>query len=181
MKELFEKPAGAIIDGDYRYLLWRSWDSPLLGVPTKPLVWIMLNPSTADGEDDDPTLRRCVGFAKAWGYSRTIVVNLFAFRSPNPGDLISRCDPVGPRNDHYVQRAIRAAPTVVAAWGSPQITQLGRLTSARADEVWASGLRDHVNVVCLGMAGLSTGKRPEPRHPLYMRKDLTPQPYRRAP
>jgi len=68
---------GALMVGDYRYHLWRTWDE------TRPrLLWVMLNPSTADGETDDPTVRRCIGFSKGWGYGSIEIVNLFAYRPP---------------------------------------------------------------------------------------------------
>src|SRR5436190_16744965 len=73
---------GAIIVGDYRYLLWRSWDR------ARPrLLWVFLNPGTADGRADDPTLRRCIGFSQAWHYGGLEIANLFAFRTPRPADL----------------------------------------------------------------------------------------------
>lgn len=68
---------GAIIRGRYRYLLWRTWDM------TRPrLLWVLLNPSTADDQTDDPTLRRCIRFSRDWQYGGLEIVNLFAFRTP---------------------------------------------------------------------------------------------------
>jgi len=181
MREDFvpESPNGALIVGDYRYLLWRSFDSLL---PGKTIAWVMLNPSTADETNPDPTLTRCVNYAKAWGYGRLEVVNLFALRDKDPTQLLYREDPVGPDNDAYLRRAVARAPTVVCAWGAPQNTKVGRMATRRADELWESVLQYHPNTVCLGTCGLSAGYRnvPEPRHPLYLRKNLTPEPYRRA-
>lgn len=108
---------GAIIspDGRYRYRLWRLWDS-LAPV----MVWIMLNPSTADASVDDPTIRKCIGFAKANGHGGIIVVNLFAWRATDPKELPRATDPIGPENDDHIQWACSAPilATVVAGWGS---------------------------------------------------------------
>lgn len=98
----------------YRYRLWRRWD-----VATPVMVWVMLNPSTADADVDDPTIRKCKGFARAHGYGGIIVVNLFAWRATDPKELSKVADPVGPENDEHIKWAVRAPmATVVAGWGS---------------------------------------------------------------
>ena len=74
--------SGAVITGDYRYLLWREWDNS-----HKTVSFIMLNPSRADAQVNDPTITRCINFAKSWGYGRLEVVNLFAYRTPKPSLL----------------------------------------------------------------------------------------------
>lgn len=123
--------------GRYRYLLWREWRGfsthenwrwfgakdgagHELGEP-KSCVFIMLNPSTADGETDDPTIRRCVAFAKAWKYDRLEVVNLFAHRATNPRELLALGhgdDPVGHENQDHVEEAALRAGVIICAWGA---------------------------------------------------------------
>lgn len=104
---------GALISecGLYRYRLWRRW-----GIGPHA-TWIMLNPSTADADLDDPTIRRCIGFARAWGFSAIEVVNLFALRATNPRELGRSADPIGPDNDRHLSEAGRAAELRIAAWG----------------------------------------------------------------
>ena len=113
---------GAVADGPYRYLLWRLWDRG-----RDPVVFLMLNPSTADDVDDDPTIRKCRGFARRWGAGGIIVANLFAFSTKSPDVLrreaasrgIDGIDfVVGPRNLEY-WRYLLDVPRValVAAWG----------------------------------------------------------------
>lgn len=104
---------GAIIspDGLYRYKLSRAWGSG------PRLLWIMLNPSTADAHVDDPTIRKCVGFADRWGYRGIEVVNLFAWRATDPRKLIGPEDAVGPDNDATIRAVAWEAPAIVCAWG----------------------------------------------------------------
>lgn len=139
---------GATFSADrrYRYRLWRRWDR------SKPVVaFVMLNPSTADARRDDPTIRRCVGFARTWGFGGVEVVNLYAFRATEPRRLRDVVDPVGPDNERHVMRAIRRARLVVLAWGAhAEATRLLSLRRAR----------------CLGLT-----KAGQPRHPLYLRRD----------
>jgi hypothetical protein len=103
----------AIVDGNYRYQLRRWWSSS-----GKILVWVLLNPSTADGTKNDTTLRRIISFTQREGYSRLVVVNLFAYRSPYPRALKQVAEPVGPANDQYLQGAFEQADKVVAGWGA---------------------------------------------------------------
>src|SRR5690349_51792 len=97
--EKMSAPAGAIFSKDhrYRYLLWRTLDKG-----SKYLAVIGLNPSTADASVNDPTNRRCIGFARDWGYSRLYVVNLFAFRATKPDVLRAAKDPIGVDNDRWL-------------------------------------------------------------------------------
>lgn len=101
----------------YRYALERKWDHD-----KKTLMWVMLNPSTADALTDDATIRRCVGFAERWGYGAITVGNLYAYRATFPRDLWARAaagkEIVGKANDHWLQRMAIAADTIVVAWGS---------------------------------------------------------------
>ena len=105
--------------GAYRWHLTRLVDIIFQG---DRVLFIMLNPSTADAETDDLTLRRCIGYARAWGYGSLAVVNLFGLRTTDPRNLRDHADPVGPHNDKYVLAAIRsvddAAGLIVCAWGA---------------------------------------------------------------
>ena len=142
----------------YRYRLSRTWD------PTGPtLAFVMLNPSTADAEVLDPTVRRCVGFARSWGFGALEVVNLFAFRATDPRDLLLAAAPVGPDNDRAIVDAASAADRVVVAWGI-RGTHLGR---ARA----VAALLRATSVRPLALAMTRDG---HPRHPLYVRADTRP-------
>jgi hypothetical protein len=117
----------------------------------------MLNPSTADERRDDPTIRRCTGFARSLGYGGIHVVNLFAFRARHPRQLFKAADPVGPANDKFIARAARSAGRVVAAWGCHGAHR-------ERDRIVTSLLvRMAASVVCLGrtLGG-------QPRHPLYI-------------
>jgi hypothetical protein len=134
--------------GRYRYVLRRTWNE------SGPTVLIIgLNPSTADAECDDPTIRRCIGFARDWGYGSLLVGNLFAYRATHPRVLKSVADPIGPRNDSWLRNLVRQADFVVAAWGIH-----GSLHS-RDMQVLAAVSDVH----CLGVT-----KAGYPRHPLYL-------------
>lgn len=85
----------------YRYSLDRSWD-----VARPVMVWIMLNPSTADHEIDDPTVQACMDFARRNDCGGITVVNLFGFRSPSPQVMHAAKDPVGPKNDTFLKRVL---------------------------------------------------------------------------
>jgi hypothetical protein len=103
---------GAIITGDYRYLLWREWNSQ-----GKTVSFIMLNPSRADAEVNDPTITRCINFARSWGYSKLEVVNLFAYRTPHPSLLVQAAEPIGSDNDRYILESVSKSDRVILAWG----------------------------------------------------------------
>ncbi|MBI1247126.1 DUF1643 domain-containing protein [bacterium] len=133
---------------NFRYSLSRVWDSSL------PRIAILgLNPSTANEKYDDPTVRRCIGFAQSWGYGSIVLVNLFGLRSTSPLRLKIVDDPIGPQNDYWIQRECKDSDLVVVAWGNH-----GRLLN-RDDEV----LKRLANPYCLG-----TTKVGCPRHPLYL-------------
>lgn len=148
--------------GAYRYALTRTWDESLPDV-----VWVMLNPSTADATRDDPTVRRCVAFARAWGRGGVLVVNLFAWRATSPDVLVEAhrrsVDVVGPDNDSHLLDAARGRDLVVAAWGA-RGALAGR--AARVRELLRGG----------PLALLRRTKSGEPEHPLYLPGALTPQP-----
>ncbi len=113
--------------GRYRYLLRRTWDPSRAGV-----LFVMLNPSTADGVSDDPTIRRCIGFANTWDYGSLTVANLFALRATDPKALrrVSSDERIGPENDAMLRVARNDASTIVVAWGSH-----GELYRPRVEEV----------------------------------------------
>lgn len=106
---------GAVISdcGKFRYVLWRVFDRSL-----PALVFIMLNPSTADADVDDPTIRKCIGFAQRLGFGAIRVVNLFAWRATDPRDLRLHGYQVGPCNDEIIDLTLDGDSTVVCAWGS---------------------------------------------------------------
>jgi hypothetical protein len=142
--------------GQYRYLLSRELHN--LYSAAGPALFIMLNPSTADAELDDPTIRRCRSFAKSWDCSWIVVVNLYALRATNPTDLWMHADPIGPDNDMYLASMIREHETMVCAWGA----------NARPERIATVskmfGKRNRP--MCLGII-----KNGAPRHPLYVRGD----------
>lgn len=142
----------------YRYWLKRWWDDDA----AKPWAcFVMLNPSTADAAKDDPTIRRCTLFARAWGCVGIYVVNLFALRSPNPALLRTVVNPVGPDNDWHIKQAFELAKgPIVAAWGAHPFAA----TRARSVRELVAG----VEMKCLG-----TTKGGHPKHPLYV-ADGTP-------
>lgn len=142
--------------GKYRYRLLREWDD------SKPkCAFLMLNPSTANAEDDDPTIRRCIGFAKEWGYGGVEVVNLFALVSSDPKKLLTDNDPVGKLNDEFIFTAICEAGIVVAAWGAFKESR------QRAADVLK--MLDGIGIRCLGIT-----KDGCPKHPLYIKGNTLP-------
>ncbi|WP_431776275.1 DUF1643 domain-containing protein [Streptomyces cucumeris] len=148
--------------GTYRYRLDRVWDEQ-----AAPLVWVMLNPSTADADENDPTIRRCVQFAKDAGCGGITVVNLFALRATDPAQLRQHADPVGPMNEAALDTAAEGV-RIVAAWGDTTRP----VRAARARTV-AAQLAAHGRALeCLGLTG-----KGHPRHPLYVRSDTALVPY----
>lgn len=141
--------------GNFRYRLWREWG---LG---SPLLFVMLNPSTADAFTVDPTIRRCIGFARRWGAGGITVVNLYGLRSTDPRALNVHPDPVGPDNDAVIGRVLSGdgIARVVAAWGAH-----GRADRVATVRALAAGAG--VSLACLGRT-----KGCSPRHPLYVRGD----------
>lgn len=139
----------------WRFRLTRTWDGRL-----PRLVFLMLNPSTADESQDDPTIRRCIGYAKRDGFGGVEIVNLFAFRSTDPTGLVTARDPVGePDNNQHI-RNVCAVETVVCAWGRNGVLD------ARDRVVMAILSAVDAKPVCLGVNADGT-----PVHPLYQPKD----------
>ncbi|MCG8414509.1 MAG: DUF1643 domain-containing protein [Pseudomonadales bacterium] len=139
----------------YRYSLERSWDEG-----TGSVLFIGLNPSTADHRSDDPTIRRCVGFARDWGFQRMEIVNLFAYRATLPKDLKAAPDPIGPANDRWIKTAHRQADLTVACWGNDG-EFLGRADSVRKR-------LDSLHCIHLNQSS-------QPAHPLYLKASLQPR------
>lgn len=144
----------------YRYVLLRSWDA------RKPvLVWICLNPSTADAESDDPTLVKIQTYARMWGYGSTVMLNLFAFRATDPWYMKRQDDPVGPDNDTHILSECARAETVIGAWGNDG-THLRRSEAVRRLLLLSN----------IGLHYLRLNQNGEPAHPLYLPLNLKPMP-----
>lgn len=138
----------------YRYSLTREWGSGLA------VLFIGLNPSTADETMDDPTIRRCISFVREWGYARLHMANLFAFRATDPRDMKNASDPIGPENDRHLEALANDSILTIAAWG------VHGTFCGRADAVLRMGLpRLHY---------LRRTKDGHPGHPLYLPKTLAP-------
>lgn len=133
----------------YRYRLWRTWDET-----RPPIAFIGLNPSTADATRDDPTIRRCTGFASSHGYGTLVMLNLFAWRSTDPRALASSPREGEAENEHWLDVERERCPAMVAAWGA---NALAAEQASRLD-------LDRWGLLCLG-----TTKHGHPRHPLYVR------------
>jgi hypothetical protein len=139
-------------DRVYRYALWRELEF----FYERQVMFIGLNPSTADETNDDPTVRRCIRFAKTWGFSRMCMTNIFAFRATDPSVMLAAADPVGPENDKFLRECADRSHLIVAAWGNHG----GHLY--RDQQV----LKLIPKLQCFGKT-----KSGNPKHPLYLRKD----------
>lgn len=145
----------------YRYTLSRTWD------PTRPaLVFCMLNPSTADETQNDPTVERCQRRAVRMGFGGVVVLNIFALRSTDPAALYVTDDPVGPGNDEAILDVARRAPLVVCSWGTHgNLNGRGRAVHSRlADEG-------------VDLRALAINKDGTPKHPLYVANAAQLHPY----
>ena len=140
----------------YRYALWRRWGRGDYA------MFIGLNPSTADEKSDDPTIRRCVGFAKSWGYGALCMANLFAYRATDPTEMKRAIDPIGVENDFRLIELAKGAAVVVAAWGTHG-------EHKRRDQ--------SVRLLVPNLQYLRLTKDGHPSHPLYLPADLQPQPW----
>ncbi len=152
---------GAILSpcGLYRYKLSREWANG------PKLAFIMLNPSTADAKLDDPTIRRCIGFAHNARYGGIMIGNLFAWRATDAAELSKTSAPIGPDNDATLTEIIASTPVIVCAWGN------GGAFLAR-DKRILKMIQDAGKVPhCLRMTKLG-----QPSHPLYLSASLRPIP-----
>lgn len=148
--------------GAYRYRLERVWNEA-----SPPCVFVMLNPSTADADSDDPTIRKCSKFARWWGHGGLVVVNLFAFRATDP--MLCKAqgrNAIGPANDDAIREAVEGASRVVAAWG-PKAWARDRVAEVK--------LLLPSHTVCLKRANDGS-----PWHPLFVRDDAEPEPFFRG-
>jgi hypothetical protein len=143
-------------DMRYRYELVRHWDL------SKPRVaFILLNPSTADEEVNDPTIRRCIGFTKAWGFGGVTIVNIFALRSTDPNALYKDPDPVGPVNDYYMEQTGHIR--IVVAWGNHGLYR------GRGDVV--------LHMLRMPAFAFGLTRAGQPNHPLYLPRSAEVRPY----
>lgn len=137
----------------WRYALTRIWDKEL------PVVqFIGLNPSTADETLDDPTIRRCIGYARDWSFGGLVMTNMFAYRATYPKDMLSQDDPIGPENDAWITTIANRAGKIVAAWGSHG--------NRRNRDLDIHVLLKGFDVLCFGLT-----KNSQPKHPLYLKKE----------
>ena len=139
----------------YRYALWRQWNDG----PT--VMWLMLNPSTADETDNDSTVERCQRRAITMGFGRMVVCNIFAYRATDPKDMLAAEDPIGPENDQAILEQAQKADQVICAWGNHG-SHLGR-SRAVVGLLRQAGIPLHC--LELNVPG-------EPKHPLYVGYDV---------
>ena len=144
-------------DRKYRYSLWRAWGEMK---PDRFAVFIGLNPSTADETKDDPTVRRCIGYARDWGYNALYMLNIFAYRATKPEEMLKAKDPIGPDNKTFLMEKTRHAGVVVAGWGA---------YGAHMDRCY------EVRSLIKPLHYLKLNKDMSPTHPLYLKKDLKPK------
>jgi hypothetical protein len=153
-------------DGRYRYTLERRWDGKPFGSPGV-VAWLMMNPSTADEQVDDPTVRRARDFTRRWGHGAMVVLNAFALRATRPSMLLEAEDPVGPGNDAAIRFWATKADIVVAAWGLPP-------KPLRWRSIAVAGLLAEAGVQPMALKVTQSG---EPGHPLYIGGDTVPVPW----
>ena len=155
----------------YRYTLWREWDEvPLWAAATgksnQYVQFIGLNPSTADETLDDPTIRRCIGFSKAWGYGALCMTNLFAWRDTDPQAMRRVADPTGMQNNTELLNCAKGAALIIAAWGKH-----GR---HRDRDDWVKKMMFDCGFK-LNHLGLNDDGTP--KHPLHLKGSTLPAPF----
>ncbi|HEU4345908.1 MAG TPA: DUF1643 domain-containing protein [Candidatus Binatia bacterium] len=178
-------------DRKYRYTLWRDWseqmkdgthfteDPHLDYYPGKRETYVQfigLNPSTADEKNDDPTVRRCIDFAKRWGFGAMCMTNAFAYRATDPKVMLAQADPVGPDNNVHLVNVAKEAGLVVACWGNniDGVTMpIACLGPTPVCMVIGADMRiNKIQLHHLGLTGLG-----HPKHPLYLKKTTIPTPW----
>jgi hypothetical protein len=147
-------------DGKYRYRLSRQWNNFLPSI-----IWLMLNPSTADAYTDDHTISKCIGFAKEWGFGGIEVINLWAFRSTDPKNLLIESEPFGPYNWNHIDGCCSQYDDLVVAWGCEHvIKKMSKIGQKATDIVEQIAIKHlHLRISCLGK---SPGGNPY--HPLML-------------
>lgn len=155
-------------DRVYRYTLWREWPGdfwfdeitkgePGYGRRDEYVQFIGLNPSTADEKKDDPTVRKCINFAKRWGFGAMCMTNLFAFRATDPKVMKQYPEPVGPDNDKWLVEIAKSSGAIIAAWGTNGVHQ---------------GRDAAVKKLIPGMWCLRKTQHGHPEHPCYITYDI---------
>jgi len=145
----------------YRYTLIRTWNPEL-----PKMMWVMMNPSTADPMVDDPSVAKCQRLARAWGYGGILVGNTFAYRATDKKRLLEVTDPIGPENNKYLVEMAKEAALVLFAYGQPGHKSLAPRGLEVARMLLAeAGIAPHV---------LRLSKNGTPCHPLYLPESLRP-------
>lgn len=142
----------------YRYSLTRIWDESL-----PKIMFIMLNPSTADGTQDDPTIRRCISFAKQYGYGGLYVCNIFAYRATNPKELLKIHNPFGDQNIFITRQLADEVETIVCAWGNKEI--INKLLKGNEPYLLLQYCTNKLHYIDISKDGI-------PKHPLYLKSSL---------
>lgn len=161
-------PSGAVFDPSrkYRFSLWRRWEEDCQW--SRMCAFIGLNPSTADESQDDPTIRRCINFCKAWGFGGYVMLNLFGYRATKPEDMYRQSDPVGIFGDEVLQIVPALVGRTVCAWGAGAVhRKLG--PHANRCMIVKSWMMEYPEVYYLTLT-----KHGQPGHPLYVPGDTVP-------
>ncbi|MAV63977.1 MAG: DUF1643 domain-containing protein [Pelagibacteraceae bacterium TMED124] len=143
---------------NHRYLLWRKWNTSLPNI-----MFIGLNPSTANEYVNDPTIIRCIKFSKNWGFGSLYMVNLFSIRTPHPSDLEKKTDIVGKKNDYWILKTSKKVSKSIACWGN-----YGSLNDRDLE----------VKKLIRNLFYLKLNKSGQPAHPLYLKSHIEPFPYK---
>ena len=146
----------------YRYSLTRIWDED------KPnVMFVMLNPSTADEKNDDPTIRRCINFAKDFGAGGIYVVNLFPLRATNPNELLINDSIISEENKNYIKKYSELSSIIICAWGNNKIIK-------RINKKFNTNVYNQLKLINSELYCLELSKDNTPKHPLYLPKNLKP-------
>ena len=165
MNDLFDTSDLAQIspNGLYRYSLIRNFNDAC----GKRVAFVMLNPSTADGRKNDPTVRRCIDFAKLWGFNSLLVLNIFAYRTTDPTKLFIVDDPVGPHNEEIFKHYLQKVDKVICAWGNHGDFRIDGMAQSERAIKWIHSTRHTPTALRMTKSG-------QPAHPLYLPKYIKP-------